>query len=300
MRSFLDGRKHAVSISQPDVDGSGDPTRSRCRRPGDLPPAAEQGTRRSSAIYFNPERDQAAADRLRRRSSTRARWSRRATGAATGRWRGAIRPGTTIDDRIAFTPCHNSVMSWAGRRPDAAPIGRARHARHAGPVAADDRPALGLADRHDRRGRRAVSSTGPGASPRLPSLELSRARLALRAPTSPSAGRFASRRPRSDRSRSRSSPVRSASTRSSSSSAPAPALRSVTLDGPAARRRTGTRGTADRLWLDATIENADRARALRFSGRRHRAERPRPHPERNPAMQDHEDPSPVRRVLCLP
>jgi hypothetical protein len=25
--------------------------------------------------------------------------------------------GRTIDDRIAFTPCHNSVMSWAGSRP---------------------------------------------------------------------------------------------------------------------------------------------------------------------------------------
>jgi hypothetical protein len=25
--------------------------------------------------------------------------------------------GWTIDDRIQFTPCHNSVMSWAGRRP---------------------------------------------------------------------------------------------------------------------------------------------------------------------------------------
>ena len=26
--------------------------------------------------------------------------------------------GNKIDDRIAFTPCHNSVMSWAGTRPE--------------------------------------------------------------------------------------------------------------------------------------------------------------------------------------
>jgi len=31
--------------------------------------------------------------------------------------------GRTIDDRIAFTPCHNSVMTWAGRRPK--PLGTA-------------------------------------------------------------------------------------------------------------------------------------------------------------------------------
>ena len=27
--------------------------------------------------------------------------------------------GSKIDDRIQFTPCHNSVMSWAGCRPGA-------------------------------------------------------------------------------------------------------------------------------------------------------------------------------------
>jgi hypothetical protein len=33
--------------------------------------------------------------------------------------------GRTIDDRIRFTPCHNSVMTWAGRRP--APLETAAH-----------------------------------------------------------------------------------------------------------------------------------------------------------------------------
>ena len=70
-------------------------------------------------MYFNPG-DTPSAGSLRPVLSTRpAVGHALATGAATGRWAQAgISTGSKIDDRIAFTPCHNSVMSWAGARPE--------------------------------------------------------------------------------------------------------------------------------------------------------------------------------------
>ena len=68
--------------------------------------------------------------------------------------------GWAIDDRVQFSPCHNSVMSWARPRPEPVRMARTVNAGHAGPLAADDHPDLGLAHRHERRGRRATAAVG--------------------------------------------------------------------------------------------------------------------------------------------
>ena len=68
--------------------------------------------------------------------------------------------GWAIDDRVQFTPCHNSVMSWARSRPEPLRTAADRDARHARPLEADDHADLGLADRHERRGRRAAAAVG--------------------------------------------------------------------------------------------------------------------------------------------
>ena len=69
-----------------------------------------------SAIYFNPERNEVAADRvcavLRWRPDGHALLLGEPLAAGAGN-----STGRTIDDRIQFTPTHNSVMSWAGTRP---------------------------------------------------------------------------------------------------------------------------------------------------------------------------------------
>ncbi len=57
--------------------------------------------------------------------------------------------GWAIDDRIHFTPCHNSVMSWAAQpaRTDTQLAGG--HAGYAGTGQTDDRRDLGVVDRHE-------------------------------------------------------------------------------------------------------------------------------------------------------
>ena len=106
-------------------------------RPGDLPPAIRQG-RGARGDLLQPRRDPAAAGRLRAVLRRRARWSRLATGEATGRWRGETRPATRSTTASQFTPCHNSVMSWAGSRPEPIQSADGAYARHAGSIAADE------------------------------------------------------------------------------------------------------------------------------------------------------------------
>ena len=78
-----------------------------------------------AAVYFNPNETKLPPV-VFAPFFDGARWSLRATGGATGRWRGETRPGRTIDDRIHFTPT-SQQRDELGRQPaDAAPDERPR------------------------------------------------------------------------------------------------------------------------------------------------------------------------------
>jgi hypothetical protein len=110
---FLDGRKHAFRFPNPTagaarrVDSGNVPAiyRLRLSKDEDL-----------AAVYFNPNETKLPPVAFapffdRGEMVTPCYWGSHwplARGNATG---------NAIDDRIGLTPCHNSVMSWAGTRP---------------------------------------------------------------------------------------------------------------------------------------------------------------------------------------
>ncbi len=113
---FLDGRKHEFRLPNPstadpalkEADKKGVPAiyRLRFSRQDDL-----------AAIYFNPAETKlppvvfapfSEAGQLVTPCYWGSHWPL-ARGNSTG---------SKIDDRLPFTPCHNSVMSWAGTRPE--------------------------------------------------------------------------------------------------------------------------------------------------------------------------------------
>jgi hypothetical protein len=110
---FLDGRKHTFRFPNP-VEKAADQTvpggvtaiyRLRLRKDEEL-----------AAVYFNPNETKLppvvfAPFFDQGEMVTPCYWGSHwplARGNSTGR---------TIDDRVVLTPCHNSVMSWAGTRP---------------------------------------------------------------------------------------------------------------------------------------------------------------------------------------
>ena len=163
--------------------------------------------------------------------------------------------GRTIDDRIQFTPTHNSVMSWGGTPADAAPDERACHAGHARAGQADDRQALGLVDRHDRcighsphRVGEELLDSAIDRRERWPA----RFRELLPRAAGDSADRHRSGRPDRDQSRHnlREPGLRAQTMRRRAES-------SVTLAGqPIVDERYAWDGRV--LWLDATIETPTR------------------------------------------
>ncbi len=110
---FLDGRKHAFRFPNPvgggasKVDTGGNPAVYRLRM---------HRLDEPSAIYFNPGETTLPPVVFgpffdRGEMATPCYWGSHwplARGNATG---------NAIDDRMGLTPCHNSVMSWAGTRP---------------------------------------------------------------------------------------------------------------------------------------------------------------------------------------
>ena len=153
---FLDGRKHAFRFPNPTA-GAARPVDS-----GDVPALYRLRLHKDeklAAVYFNPNETKRPPVVFgpffdEGEMVTPCYWGSHwplARGNATG---------NAIDDRIGLTPCHNSVMSWAGTRPRPLRDGRGRHPRHPGPIAADERADLGLADRHERRVRRTPRRAG--------------------------------------------------------------------------------------------------------------------------------------------
>ena len=89
---FLDGRKHAFRFPNPTARARpGRPTPGTCRRSIGCGSHKDEEL---AAVYFNPERDEAAARGLRAVLRRGRDGDARATGGATGRWRGATRPAT--------------------------------------------------------------------------------------------------------------------------------------------------------------------------------------------------------------
>jgi hypothetical protein len=120
---FLDRRKHAFRFPNPTagaarpVDSGDAPAIYRLRLGGDRrtePPPTGDGE--LAAVYFNPNETKLppvvfAPFFDQGEMVTPCYWGSHwplARGNATG---------NAIDDRIGLTPCHNSVMSWAGTRP---------------------------------------------------------------------------------------------------------------------------------------------------------------------------------------
>ncbi|MHB1559539.1 MAG: hypothetical protein ACYC61_18995 [Isosphaeraceae bacterium] len=110
---FLDGRKHAFRFPNP--AGGGPPKVDT----GGLPAVYRLRSHRldeQSAVYFNPGEMKLPPVVFgpffdRGEMVTPCYWGSHwplARGNATG---------NAIDDRMGLTPCHNSVMSWAGTRP---------------------------------------------------------------------------------------------------------------------------------------------------------------------------------------
>jgi hypothetical protein len=110
---FLDGRKQAFRLPNP--VGPGVPRVD----PGGIPAIYRLRMHRSdeqAAVYFNPRESKLppvvfAPFFDRGEMATPCYWGSHwplARGNATG---------NAIDDRVGLTPCHNSVMSWAGTRP---------------------------------------------------------------------------------------------------------------------------------------------------------------------------------------
>jgi hypothetical protein len=113
---FLDGRKHEFRLPNPaaslpsvkEADRPGSPAIYRLRLSKYDEPAAvyfNPGEKRLPPVVFGPFFDA-------RQMVTPCYWGSHwplARGNSTG---------NKIDDRIAFTPCHNSIMSWAGCRPE--------------------------------------------------------------------------------------------------------------------------------------------------------------------------------------
>ncbi len=120
---FLDGRKHAFRFPNPaagaarPADSGNVPAIYRLRLGGDRrtepPPPGDEGL---AAVYFNANETKLPTVVFgpffdRGEMVTPCYWGSHwplARGNATG---------NAIDDRIGLTPCHNSVMSWAGTRP---------------------------------------------------------------------------------------------------------------------------------------------------------------------------------------
>jgi hypothetical protein len=120
---YLDGRRHAFRFPNPTA---ADPALQRHDKT-DVPALYRLRFGKNealSAIYFNPGEAQLPgvvfapffdAGQMVTPSYWGSHWPL-ARGNSTGR---------TIDDRIQFTPTHNSVMSWAGKRP--VPLATAEH-----------------------------------------------------------------------------------------------------------------------------------------------------------------------------
>ncbi len=110
---FLDGRKHTFRFPNPVARPANQPD------PGDVPAIYRLRLEKDeelAAVYFNPNETKLppvvfAPFFDQGEMVTPCYWGSHwplARGNSTGR---------TIDDRMALTPCHNSVMSWAGTRP---------------------------------------------------------------------------------------------------------------------------------------------------------------------------------------
>ena len=110
---FLDGRKHAFRFPNPTA-GAARPVDS-----GDVPALYRLRLHKDeelAAVYFNPNETKQPPVVFgpffdKGEMVTPCYWGSHwplARGNATG---------NAIDDRIGLTPCHNSVMSWAGTRP---------------------------------------------------------------------------------------------------------------------------------------------------------------------------------------
>ena len=113
---YLDGRKHEFRLPNPatpseaakEADKKGTPAMYRLRLSKYEEPAAvyfNPGEKRLPPVVFGPFLD---AGQMVTPCYWGSHWPL-ARGNSTG---------SKIDDRIAFTPCHNSVMSWAGCRPE--------------------------------------------------------------------------------------------------------------------------------------------------------------------------------------
>ncbi len=113
---FLDGRKHEFRLPNPRAP---DPSAKEADKKG-IPAIYRLRLSKSeelSAIYFNPGETRLPpvvfgpffdAGQMVTPCYWGSHWPL-ARGNSTG---------SKIDDRIAFSPCHNSVMSWAGARPE--------------------------------------------------------------------------------------------------------------------------------------------------------------------------------------
>jgi len=112
---FLDGRKHAFRFPNPIASDRGAPERDKESVPA-LYRLRLAKAEKLSAIYFNPNETKLPPVVFAPffdggQMVTPCYWGSHwplARGNSTG---------SKIDDRIQFTPCHNSVMSWAGTRP---------------------------------------------------------------------------------------------------------------------------------------------------------------------------------------
>ena len=171
---FLDGRKHEFRFPNPTTPRPGGEGGRQEGRPGDLPPAVRQ-ERGARGDLFQPQRDPAAAGRLRAVLRRRPDGHALLLGKPLAAGAGKLDREQDRRPHRSSRPCHNSVMSWAGMPSRADPIGHGADARHPGPIAAHDRAALGVADRHDRRDRRQLRDRAKSfATP--PDLELRGAR----------------------------------------------------------------------------------------------------------------------------
>ena len=112
---YLDGRKRLFRFPNP----TNNDTAKRDRENGDVPAIYRlrlSKDEKLAAIYFSPNETRLPAIVFGPffdggQMVTPCYWGSHwplARGNSTG---------NAIDDRIHFTPCHNSVMSWAGRRP---------------------------------------------------------------------------------------------------------------------------------------------------------------------------------------
>ncbi len=113
---FLDGRKLPFRLPNPGGSAAGAPVANRGKDVPAIYRLRLSDDEAATAVYFNPNETKLPPVVFgpffdKGEMVTPCYWGSHwplARGNSTGR---------TIDDRVQFTPCHNSVMSWGGCRP---------------------------------------------------------------------------------------------------------------------------------------------------------------------------------------